>query len=359
MSDNDIEIRGVSKSYGQTRVLSSVTISVPHGSFATLLGPSGCGKTTLLRTIAGFVDPDEGEVIIRGKRMNGIPPNKRRTALVFQSYALFPHMTVFDNVAYPLKLRKKPQTEIAEKVHRSLELVGLAGYEKRFPKELSGGQQQRVAVARAIVWEPYILLLDEPFSNLDSVLRRKMRLEMRNIQKELGLTTILVTHDQEEAFTLSDQVYVMNYGRVVQGGDPYSIYNSPASEFVGEFIGESNILSGIVTRITDDDLVIQTDDGFKVEALRPALDIREGSKVKLIVRAENILIDDSVTLHHNSYMADVEIASYLGHATKLLCRINNTRIVSISSKKAAFTAAGRKVNLSWDPENVVVLEDIK
>ncbi|MDG6999749.1 MAG: ABC transporter ATP-binding protein [Nitrososphaerota archaeon] len=359
MSENDIEIRGVSKSYGETRVLSSVTINVPHGSFSTLLGPSGCGKTTLLRAVAGFVEPDEGEVIIRGKRMNGIPPNKRRTALVFQNYALFPHMTVYDNVAYPLKLRKKSQVDISKKVRQGLELVGLAGYEKRFPKELSGGQQQRVALARAIVWEPYILLLDEPFSNLDYVLRKKMRLEMRKIQRELGITTILVTHDQEEAFTLSDQVYVMNHGRVVQQGDPYSIYNSPATEFVGEFIGESNVFGGVVTSIYGDNVVVQTEDGFKVVALRPALDLHEGSKVSLIVRAENVLIDDAETPYPNSYTAIVEMVSYLGHATKLVCRVNDTTIVSISSKKGALPPVGKQINLSWDPESVVVLSDVK
>ena len=223
-----------------------VSLNIEPGSFVTLLGPSGCGKTTTLRMIAGFESPDEGEIYLGDEAINELTPNKRDTAMVFQSYALFPHYNVFDNVAYGLKLRKLPKDEIQRKVMEMLELVELSGMENRLTNQLSGGQQQRVALARALVVEPSVLLFDEPLSNLDAKLRISMRTEIRKIQQKVGITAIYVTHDQEEALTMSDTVVVMNGGKVQQIGTPEDIYNEPKNAFVADFIGDSNIVDGVM-----------------------------------------------------------------------------------------------------------------
>ena len=223
-------------------------LEIRPGSFVTLLGPSGCGKTTTLRMIAGFESPDEGEIYLGNEAINALPPNKRDTAMVFQSYALLPHYNVFDNVAYGLKLRKVPKDEIKERVTRILELVELSGMEARMTNQLSGGQQQRVALARALVLEPGVLLFDEPLSNLDAKLRVSMRTEIRRIQQATGITAIYVTHDQSEAMALSDSIIIMNKGVVAQIGSPQEIYYHPNSEFVADFIGEANFLRGSAWR---------------------------------------------------------------------------------------------------------------
>ena len=243
-SDIIIDIKHVSKSFGDKTVLDDINLYVKRGEFITLLGPSGCGKTTMLRMIAGFTSVDHGEILLDGKDLGGIPPHKRPLNTVFQKYALFPHLDVYDNVAFGLKLKKVPEDEIARKVSKVLKLVSMSDYEDRDVNSLSGGQQQRIAIARALVNQPEVLLLDEPLAALDLKMRKDMQIELKEMHEKLGITFIYVTHDQEEALTLSDTIVVMNDGRIQQIGTPTDIYNEPVNSFVADFIGESNIVNG-------------------------------------------------------------------------------------------------------------------
>ncbi|HAR84300.1 MAG TPA: spermidine/putrescine ABC transporter ATP-binding protein [Clostridium sp.] len=246
MGDNIIEIKGISKTFEDNKVLDNITLGIKKNEFITLLGPSGCGKTTTLKILAGFETCDEGEVIFEDKKINDLPPYERQINTVFQKYALFPHMNVYENIAFGLKIKKLSKSEIDKKVNEVLKLVDLKGFEKRKIESLSGGQQQRVAIARAIVNEPKVLLLDEPLGALDLKLRKEMQIELKRIQKQLGITFVFVTHDQEEALTMSDTVVVMNKGVIQQMGTPEDIYNEPENKFVARFIGESNITDGIM-----------------------------------------------------------------------------------------------------------------
>ncbi|GKX65994.1 spermidine/putrescine ABC transporter ATP-binding protein [Inconstantimicrobium mannanitabidum] len=246
MSENIIELKNIKKSYHDNTVLDNINLSIKRNEFLTLLGPSGCGKTTTLKIIGGFETTDEGQVLFDDKDISYVPPYLRQINTVFQKYALFPHMNVYENVAFGLKIKKLPKSTIDSKVKEMLKLVALENFEKRSIHSLSGGQQQRVAIARALVNEPKVLLLDEPLGALDLKLRKEMQLELKNIQKKLGITFIFVTHDQEEALTMSDTIVVMNKGKIQQMGTPEDIYNEPANAFVADFIGESNILNGIM-----------------------------------------------------------------------------------------------------------------
>ncbi len=241
-----IELRGITKEFDGERVLNSIDLYIRDNEFVTLLGPSGCGKTTTLRIIGGFVTPDEGEVYFDGKRINDLPPYKRQVNTVFQKYALFPHLNVYENIAFALRLKKVPEAEISERVKEMLELVALRGFEKRNVTLLSGGQQQRVAIARALISKPRVLLLDEPLGALDLKLRKDMQNELKKIQKQTGIAFIYVTHDQEEALSMSDTVVVMANGVIQQIGTPTDIYNEPKNAFVADFIGESNIIDGVM-----------------------------------------------------------------------------------------------------------------
>ena len=248
MVDKIIDIKHLSKSFGDKKVLEDINLYIRRGEFITLLGPSGCGKTTLLRMIAGFLQPDEGSIVMDGKELAGIPPHERPLNTVFQRYALFPHMDVYDNIAFGLKLKKVPAEEIDKRVRRVLKLVAMSDYEDRDVETLSGGQQQRIAIARAIINQPKVLLLDEPLAALDLKMRKDMQTELKEMHKKLGITFIYVTHDQEEALTLSDTIVVLNEGRIQQIGTPVDIYNEPVNSFVADFIGESNILNGTMVR---------------------------------------------------------------------------------------------------------------
>ena len=248
MIDKIIDIKHLSKSFGEKKVLEDINLYIRRGEFLTLLGPSGCGKTTLLRMIAGFLQPDEGSIMMDGKELAGIPPHERPLNTVFQRYALFPHLDVYDNIAFGLKLKKVPADEIDKRVRRVLKLVAMSDYEDRDVETLSGGQQQRIAIARAIVNQPKVLLLDEPLAALDLKMRKDMQIELKEMHKKLGITFIYVTHDQEEALTLSDTIVVLNEGRIQQIGTPVDIYNEPVNSFVADFIGESNILNGTMVR---------------------------------------------------------------------------------------------------------------
>lgn len=243
MSDLVLQLKQINKYFGRSHVIKDVNIDFEKGHFVTFLGPSGCGKTTLLRMVAGFYEPDDGEILLNGKRIERIPPYSRNTAMVFQEYALFPHMNVFDNVSYGLRVKNRPKEEIERRVKEALDLMQLKGMEDRFLNQMSGGQQQRVAVARALVMNPEVLLLDEPLSNLDAKLRESVRVELRDIQKKMGLSTIYVTHDQSEALSMSDMIVVLKGGVVHQTGSPQEIYFEPKTPFVADFIGTTNLLS--------------------------------------------------------------------------------------------------------------------
>jgi ABC-type Fe3+/spermidine/putrescine transport system ATPase subunit len=245
----NISLRDIIKRFGTLEAVSRVSLEIQDGELFTLLGPSGCGKTTILRLIGGFHAPNQGEVYFGERRVTPIPPYERNIGMVFQNYALWPHMTIFDNVAYGLKLKKLAGREIESKVHHALGLVNLKGLEKRYPGQLSGGQQQRVALARALVLNPDVLLLDEPLSNLDAKIRIQVRAEIRKLQKELAITTIYVTHDQEEALTLSDRIAVLNHGQLQQLGSPLELYERPANPFVADFIGINNLIPGQVAEV--------------------------------------------------------------------------------------------------------------
>ena len=278
-----IELKGISKNFGDTQVLRNVDLYIRKKEFLTLLGPSGCGKTTMLRIIGGFEFPTEGQVLFEGKDITDVPPYRRRVNTVFQKYALFTHMNVFDNIAFGLKLKKMGKQEIARRVGRMLELVNMEGYEKRWADSLSGGQQQRIAIARALVNEPEVLLLDEPLGALDLKLRKNMQLELKAMQQELGITFIYVTHDQEEALTMSDTIAVMSGGRIHQIGDPKKIYDEPKNAFVADFIGESNILPGVMP---EDDVVEMAGQKF------PCVDegFGKNEEVDVVVRPEDIMV---------------------------------------------------------------------
>ena len=285
--ENIIEIKNVSKSFGDKCILNNVSISVKQGEFLTLLGPSGCGKTTLLRMIAGFGSPDSGEILINGTDITDVPPHERPVNTVFQRYALFPHLDVYDNIAFGLKLQKVPQAEIDKRVRKVLKMVSMTDYEDRDVDSLSGGQQQRVAIARAIVNQPKVLLLDEPLSALDLKMRKDMQIELKEMHRKLGITFIYVTHDQEEALTLSDTIVVLDDGNIRQIGSPTDIYNEPQNAFVADFIGESNILNG---RMIKDRLVEFA--GHEFECVDEGFG--ENVDVDVVVRPEDIYITNKI-----------------------------------------------------------------
>ncbi len=281
MVENIIELHNLSKTYGDNKVLDNLSLDIKKNEFLTLLGPSGCGKTTTLKIIAGFENADDGKVLFEGKEINNLQPYERQVNTVFQKYALFPHMNIYENIAFGLKIKKLPKQEIDKKVKEMLKLVALEGYENRSVDSLSGGQQQRIAIARALVNEPKVLLLDEPLGALDLKLRQEMQIELKRMQQKLGITFIFVTHDQEEALSMSDTIIVMNKGKIQQMGSPEDIYNEPANKFVAKFIGESNIISG--TMLEDykvkfyDFIFTCVDKGFKAN-----------EKVDIVIRPEDI-----------------------------------------------------------------------
>lgn len=281
------------------------TLDIAPGTFVTLLGPSGCGKTTTLRMIAGFESPDEGEIYLGDEAINALPPNKRDTAMVFQSYALLPHYNVFDNVAYGLKIRKLPRSQIEEKVLAMLKLVEMDGMETRMTNQLSGGQQQRVALARALVMEPGVLLFDEPLSNLDAKLRVTMRTEIRKIQQKIGITAVYVTHDQSEAMSISDQIIIMSKGRVEQIGTPREVYYRPKNKFVADFIGEANFLDAEVVSSADGSAAI-TVNGNRM-TVQDYVGTKPGDKVSLVLRPENVRLADTGALQ-----GTVTLSTFMG-----------------------------------------------
>ena len=326
------------------------SLTIAPGEFVTLLGPSGCGKTTTLRMIAGFESPDEGEIYLGEEPINELTPNKRDTAMVFQSYALLPHYNVFDNVAYGLKLRKVPKEEIKERVMKILNLVELTGMEGRMTNQLSGGQQQRVALARALVIEPSVLLFDEPLSNLDAKLRVSMRTEIRRIQQEVGITAIYVTHDQSEAMALSDQIIIMNKGVVAQVGTPQEIYYHPNSEFVADFIGEANFLRGTLKSIDGAQAVMNIEGTELRVAAVDGLEV--GKDYTLVLRPEAATLADEGGLP-----CKVILSCFMGSYQNYHVMVGNTlvKLTENNPKNKRIYAVGEECSLRFDPDAVHIL----
>ena len=326
------------------------SLEITPGSFVTLLGPSGCGKTTTLRMIAGFESPDAGEIYLGDTAINALTPNKRDTAMVFQSYALFPHYNVYDNIAYGLKLRKVPKKEMDDRIAKILDLVELTGMESRMTNQLSGGQQQRVALARAVVIEPSVLLFDEPLSNLDAKLRESMRDELRALQKRLGITSLYVTHDQSEAMALSDQITIMEKGVVAQIGTPQEIYYHPASEFVADFIGEANFLRGKLSNKAGDKGVV-TVEGTAVDVVGVE-SLPEGKECTLVLRPESAVLAESGVLP-----CKVIVSCFMGSYQNYHVMVGDTlaKITDFNPKNKKIYQVGDTAWVDFEKENVHVL----
>ena len=348
----------VAKHFGEVVAVAGVSLEIEKGEFFSLLGPSGCGKTTMLRMVAGFVRPSSGHIVIGGDEMTYLPPERRGIGIVFQNYAIFPHMSVYDNIAFGLKLRKLDKAEIDRRVRASLDQVGLAGFAGRYQREMSGGQQQRVALARVLVTEPHILLLDEPLSALDKKLREEMKYWIKDLQHQLGITTIYVTHDQGEALTMSDRIAVMNDGQVQQIGSPTEIYERPATRFVTGFIGESNILDGRVRAIDGERLHLAVD-GFEVTA--PARDgVTEGQQVAVVVRPEHLLLgDEAERTGYNRLRARILDETYQGSLIRYDLDVQGTRLVAESHNRIdrSIYPVDSEITIGWNPDGTAVLTD--
>ncbi len=351
-----LEVRELSKIYDRTTVLDNIGFDIEEGSFLSLLGPSGCGKTTTLRLIAGFEKPEGGSIRLNGTIINGIPTFKRNIGMVFQSYALFPHMSVEQNVSYGLEQRNHNHREIKKKVAEALEMVRLTGYEKRKPKQLSGGQQQRVALARALVIRPSLLLLDESLSALDKKLRVEMQVELRQIQKEVGITTIFVTHDQEEALTLSDYIAVMEKGKIVQLDTPDTVYEHPKNSFVADFLGQANFFSGVVKCEGNNGYRLMMDE-MQYLPFRCDEFLEDGTHCTVSVRPEKITISDRE--EHQAIRGKIEFITYAGNLSIFRIRALGQEIKvqqqNISAGQRKFVA-GDSIFLSWEPESTLILE---
>jgi spermidine/putrescine ABC transporter ATP-binding subunit len=355
-----IELRGVSKTYGHHTALQPTELEIRDGEFFCLLGPSGCGKTTTLNLIGGFVAPTEGTIWIQGHRVDRLPPHRRNVNTVFQSYALFPHMTVSENVAFGLKMARVEKRERAQRVLEALELVGLEEFGGRLPGQLSGGQQQRVAVARALVRRPAVLLLDEPLGALDLKLRKRLQVELSQIHREVGTTFVYVTHDQEEAMTMADRVAVLNTGTIEQIGAPEEIYKRPRSRFVADFIGESNFFAAIVDGGAAGTVMLA--DGSRVGHARQDL-ARGTTSVTLMVRPESIHISRPETAPPGSVAARTIQTAFLGDHTRVATECAASQdlvLIAVHSKgeiEPEVLEADREVALWWKPDDAVVIEE--
>jgi ABC-type Fe3+/spermidine/putrescine transport system ATPase subunit len=353
-----IEIQGVTKRFGGVTAVDHVDLTVADGELFTLLGPSGCGKTTLLRLLAGFYPPDGGTIRFGGRVVNGLPPYERRIGMVFQNYALWPHMTVADNIGYGLRLRKLPAPEVQARLQEGLRKVNLTGFETRYPGQLSGGQQQRVALARALVLNPDILLLDEPLSNLDAKIRIQVRAEIRRLQQELRITTIYVTHDQEEALSLSDRVAVMRDGHVLQVGPPKDLYERPRTRFVADFVGTNNLVPGEVQGAggRDGDLVVST-------ALGPLRAVASGAvsgRCVLAVRPENVALGAPAAGEGNRVNGRVSLVSYLGNTLRYDIQTESGLVLRADIRDPWHhdpLPVGRPVTLSFPPSVTLAVSD--
>jgi spermidine/putrescine ABC transporter ATP-binding subunit len=363
-----VQLINVSKRFGKVQAMDRINLDIKSGEVLSLLGPSGCGKTTTLRSIVGLEEPSEGEIYIEHRQMHGIPIHKREVGMVFQDYALFPHLTVQENIAFGLKMHKVPTAIARAKIGEALRLVRLAalpGIEARYPHQLSGGQRQRVALARSLVTEPKVLLLDEPFGALDKKLRESMQVELRLLQRELNITMIFVTHDQEEALTLSDRIAVMRDGRVAQVGTPAEIYESPRSAFVADFIGVSNFLRGRVEGRQDGQLLVVTEKGLIIRVnLPPERDVRGGDMLQLALRPEKVdMASVPMTAEANTCTGKIKHIVYLGTVTHyyVTSEHGDAFVVYWQNQAASHTSGplrvGDAIHLSWKPEHTLILEN--
>ena len=372
MKGSDVVIEAISKSFGDIKVLNNIGFGIHKGEFFSLLGPSGCGKTTLLRIIAGFESPDSGKLTFDGTDILTLPPNRRQANTVFQNYALFPHLSVFENVAFPLRLKKVPKSDITSKVSEYLKLVQLEGHEHKKPNQLSGGQKQRVAIARALINEPGVLLLDEPLSALDAKLRQHMLIELDQIHDKIGITFIYVTHDQQEALSVSDRIAVMNQGDVLQVGTPHEIYESPATDFVAQFIGETNLFDGtVVSSVPLDkpepefmaELEIHELGRIKITTVD---EVKPGQSVSFTIRPEKILIskEKPATKREdiNLFQGVVDEPIYSGFQTKFYVKVRNEVLIRVMKQHAKYSDEGPdiiwkdSVFLSWSANDGYIVE---
>jgi len=338
-----IDLRNISVKFGEEQILHNINLYIRDKEFVTLLGPSGCGKTTTLRVIAGFLEPDEGDVVFDGKRVNGVPPHKRHVNTIFQRYALFPHLNVYENVAFGLRLKKLPESRIKAKTAEMLELVNLKGFNKRNVASLSGGQQQRVAIARALAVEPRVLLLDEPLGALDLKLRKDMQVELKSMQQRLGITFIYVTHDQEEALSMSDTIVVMDEGEIQQIGTPQGIYNEPKNAFVADFIGESNILDGVMRR----DLFVDFS-GKRFKCLDKGFEKNE--PVDVVVRPEDV---DVVGAADGMLRGTVTSVTFKGVHYEIIVDIKGFKWMIQSTENQN---AGDEIGLDIEPDAIHIMK---
>jgi spermidine/putrescine transport system ATP-binding protein len=372
LKGSDVGIKELAKSFGDVTVLHNINLSINKGEFFSLLGPSGCGKTTLLRIIAGFESPDRGNLAFDGVDVLDLAPNQRQANTVFQNYALFPHLSVFENVAFPLRIRKVPKTHITAKVNEYLGLTQMEGQAHKKPNQLSGGQKQRVAIARALINEPRVLLLDEPLSALDAKLRQHMLIELDQIHDQIGITFIYVTHDQQEALSVSDRIAVMNQGDVLQVGSPQEIYESPATDFVARFIGETNLFDGVVVSAVYRD---KPDPEYMVEMDIPELGrikvttvdtVCVGQRVSFTIRPEKILIskEKPVTKREdiNLFRGAVDEPIYSGFQTKFYVKVRDTALIRVMKQHATYSDEGPEilwrdeVFLSWSAHDGYIVE---
>ncbi len=364
METVDVKLVGVVKKFGDAIAVDHIDLEVQDGEFFSLLGPSGCGKTTTLRMIGGFEEPTAGLIELQGEDVTWLPPYRRNVNTVFQSYALFPHLTIFENVAFGLRRKGVSGNEIKQRVGAMLELVELPGYESRKPNQISGGQAQRVALARALINKPAVLLLDEPLGALDLKLRRQMQVELKRIQQEVGITFIYVTHDQEEAMTMSDRIAVMNKGRYEQLGDPAGLYERPTTRFVAGFLGISNLLDGRVEGTDDEYATVRLSDDTRVRA--PVSLVDGQADVSVGVRPEKIRLreaDDEVPAGHNQMTGVVRDASYLGVSTQYQIDargVGQMTVYEQNVERASRTelwAPGEEVRMTWSPDHSFVVHD--
>ena len=359
-----VELQKLTKSYGEANIVDHIDLNIEEGKFFSILGPSGCGKTTTLRMIAGFVQPTSGKIILDGEDITYLPSDKRNMGMVFQNYAIFPHMSIFDNIAFGLKMRKVPKEEIHQRVSESLKQVGLEGYGKRYSKQLSGGEQQRVALARVLVIKPQVLLLDEPLSALDKLKREEMQFWIKELQRSVGITTIYVTHDQIEAMTVSDKIMLMNKGTICQIGTPRELYDNPSSKFVANFIGESNIFEGSIQDIDNSNVVIESKDGvWFVSSKKNGL--AKGGKVSVVIRPEKIRIqksDQQILVDEKNILKGGIIKEQVYRGANIrysvLLQTNKELIVDSpkTSEENTYTT-GEKVNLLWESKHASILSE--
>lgn len=338
------------KSYGKKEVIKNINLDIYEGEFLTLLGSSGCGKTTILRSISGLDNPTSGKVYIDGEDVTNLEPPKRQVNTIFQNYALFPLMNIYDNIAFGLRMKKVPEVKIKKRVNEMLELVHLEGYEKRFPKDLSGGEQQRVSLARGLINSPKVLLLDEPLSALDLKLRKMMQIELKMIQRKLGITFIYVTHDQDEALSMSDRVVVLRNGKIEQIDSPTNIYDKPNSLYVAEFIGDANVFNSKIEKIDTEKKLLYLDNNMVTKSDN---NYRLGDKVDIVIRPENIKISRTLR-KQNSFIGVVNELIYDGSSTKLIFRINNYLVKVVVYGNDSKYEVGQELNLYWDIDDMII-----